>query len=218
MTDVQEELIRKAQSGDEAAKERLIENNLGLIWSVVRRYLGRGVETDDLYQLGCLGFLKAIDGFDLSYGTQFSTYAVPKISGEIRRFLRDDGAVKVSRSIKEKSALIKSTRQKLISAWNREPTLSELAETLVMTVEEIASAELATASTESIHRETGEDGFTLEDVLTEGDMEERFVETMSLREAIAALPSGPELIHENIEDQLYPVLFPAKQLLLHARK
>ena len=100
---ITEELIRRSQNGDPAATEELVNENSGLIWSVARRFLGRGTEADDLYQLGCLGFLKAVEGFDLSYGTQFSTYAVPKIAGEIRRFLRDDGAVKVSRSLKEQS-------------------------------------------------------------------------------------------------------------------
>ena len=94
-----EELIAKCQAGDMEAKETLIVENSGLIWSVTRRFLGRGTEADDMYQLACLGFLKAVDGFDLNFGTQFSTYAVPKIAGEIRRFLRDDGAVKVSRGI-----------------------------------------------------------------------------------------------------------------------
>ena len=95
-----EDLIANSQAGSKDAKELLIKENTGLIWSVARRFIGRGVESDDLYQLGCLGFLKAVDGFDLSYGTQFSTYAVPKIAGEIRRFIRDDGVVKVSRGIK----------------------------------------------------------------------------------------------------------------------
>ena len=93
----QEELIARAKAGDEEASESLVQENAGLIWSVARRFVGRGTETEDLYQLGCLGFLKAVEGFDLAYGTQFSTYAVPKIAGEIRRFLRDDGAIKVSR-------------------------------------------------------------------------------------------------------------------------
>ena len=93
--------LRLAKKGDKAASERLVEDNSGLIWSVARRFFGRGVEPDDLYQLGCLGFLKAVAGFDPGFGTQFSTYAVPKIAGEIRRFLRDDGTVKVSRGIKE---------------------------------------------------------------------------------------------------------------------
>ena len=106
----QEDLIRRAQEGDREAKEILVSENAGLIWSVSKRFLGRGTEPEDLYQLGCLGFLKAVEGFDLEFGTQFSTYAVPKIAGEIRRFLRDDGAVKVSRSIKERSAAIKAAR------------------------------------------------------------------------------------------------------------
>ena len=98
-----EDLIQRSQAGDREASERLVTENAGLVWSVARRFIGRGTEPDDLYQLGCLGFLKAVEGFDTSFGTQFSTYAVPKIAGEIRRFLRDDGAVKVSRSIKEQA-------------------------------------------------------------------------------------------------------------------
>ena len=125
MTD-QKELIRLAQTGDKQAAEQLLTENSGLIWSVAKRFIGRGTDTEDLYQLGCLGFLKAVDGFDLEYGTQFSTYAVPKISGEIRRFLRDDGAVKVSRSIKEQAATIKSMRNQLTSALGREPTIAEI--------------------------------------------------------------------------------------------
>ena len=114
-----EELIQKAQTGDRDAMETLVEENTGLIWAVTRRYLSRGTEADDLYQLGCLGFLKAVEGFDLQYGTQFSTYAVPKISGEIRRFLRDDGAVKVSRSLKEQASSIRTVRNQLTAAGNR---------------------------------------------------------------------------------------------------
>ena len=139
----QEELIASSQSGDEAAKELLVTQNAGLIWSVTRRFIGRGVESDDLYQLGCLGFLKAVDGFDLSYGTQFSTYAVPKIAGEIRRFLRDDGTVKVSRSIKEQAALISTKRSKLIGLLGREPTVEELSNHTGIAVEEIAMIENA---------------------------------------------------------------------------
>ena len=183
-----EMLLRQAQSGDAQAREQLIVENSGLVWSVAKRFFGRGIDADDLYQLGCLGFLKAIDGFDLAFGTQFSTYAVPKIAGEIRRFLRDDGAVKVSRGIKERAASIKMTRQRMTGILNREPTLSELAQEMGLTVEEIAAAETATASTESIQRETGEDGFTLEHVLTDGDQEERLIEHIALREAVARLP------------------------------
>ena len=179
--------LRSARSGDREAAGRLVSENSGLIWSVARRYFGRGVDSDDLYQLGCLGFLKAIAGYDESYGTQFSTYAVPKISGEIRRFLRDDGAVKVSRSLKERAAIIRAARQTLEQRLGREPYLSELAAETGLAPEDIAVAETAAAPAESLQRETGEDGFTLEQALGE-DEAERILERVSLREAVAALP------------------------------
>lgn len=181
-------LIEKAQKGDPQAMETLVEENTGLIWAVTRRFLGRGTEADDLYQLGCLGFLKAVEGFDLGYGTQFSTYAVPKISGEIRRFLRDDGAVKVSRSLKEQASAIRSVRNQLTTALGREPTIMEISRQTGFTPEEIAVAETATAATESIQKETGEDGFSLENILTDTESEERLVEKIALRQAIDALP------------------------------
>lgn len=184
----QEELIARAQSNDREAMEQLVADNAGLIWSVARRFVGRGAELDDLYQLGCLGFIKAVSGFDLNFGTQFSTYAVPKISGEIRRFLRDDGAVKVSRGIKEQAAAVKGARHLLINALGREPTLQELSNQTGFTPEEIALAESATASTESIYAEAGEEGFSLEQVLTDTESEEDMVEKISLRQAIDALP------------------------------
>ena len=183
-----EELISRSQEGDSQATEQLVEQNSGLIWSVARRFFGRGAEPDDLYQLGCLGFLKAVDGFDLQFGTQFSTYAVPKIAGEIRRFLRDDGAVKVSRSIKEQAATIKSTRSRLTSALGREPTIGEISRQTGFSPEEIALAETATAATESIQKETGEEGFSLENILTDTESEERMVEKIALRQAVSALP------------------------------
>ena len=183
-----EELIAESQAGNREAGEILVTENAGLIWSVARRFLGRGTEAEDLYQLGCLGFLKAVEGFDLNFGTQFSTYAVPKIAGEIRRFLRDDGAIKVSRSLKEQSAAIKAARNHLASALGREPTVTEISRQTGLSPEEIALAETATASTESIQRETGEDGFSLEDILTDTESEENLVERISLRQAIEKLP------------------------------
>lgn len=189
-----EELLRRAQAGDQDAKERLVVDNSGLIWSVARRYFGRGVDPDDLYQLGCVGFLKAVAGFDTGYGTQFSTYAVPKIAGEIRRFLRDDGAIKVSRGVKERAATIKQARQRLTVTLGREPSLSELSSETGFTAEEIATAESATAAAESIQRESGEEGFTLEDVLSDGDQEERLIEHIALREAISKLPERERLV------------------------
>ena len=188
MSDERLELIRRAQQGEREASERLVEENAGLIWSVARRYFGRGVEPDDLYQLGCVGFLKAIEGFDIGYGTQFSTYAVPKISGEIRRFLRDDGAVKVSRSVKEQAAKIRQARILLEQRIGREPKMSELAAETGFSPEEIAFAETATGPADSIQRESGEDGFTLELILGDYGAEERLVEHVALRAAIEKLP------------------------------
>ena len=181
-------LIRRAQAGEREAAQRLVEENTGLIWSVARRYFGRGVEPDDLYQLGCVGFLKAIEGFDLSYGTQFSTYAVPKISGEIRRFLRDDGVVKVSRSVKEQAAKIRQARLLLEQRIGREPKMSELSAETGLSPEEIAFAETATGPADSIQRESGEDGFTLELVLGDFGAEDKMVEHVALRAAIEKLP------------------------------
>ena len=189
-----EELIRLARSGDRDASEALVTENSGLIWSVARRFLGRGAEADDLYQLGCLGFLKAVEGFDLQYGTQFSTYAVPKIAGEIRRFLRDDGAVKVSRSLKEQAMTIKTTRNHLATALGREPTILEISRQTGFTPEEIALAENATAATESIQRESGEEGFSLENILTDTESEEKMLERIDLAQAITKLPEREGLV------------------------
>ena len=191
---VPEALLRAAQAGDQAACGQLVEENQGLIWSIVRRYARGHLELDDLYQLGCLGFLKAVQGFDLAFGTQFSTYAVPKIAGEIRRFLRDDGTIKVSRSLKERAALIRTARQRLTGTLGREPTLAELSEATALQPEDIAVAETATCATESLQRRSGEDGFALEDVLTEGEMEEKILERIALREAIAQLTDREQMV------------------------
>ena len=189
-----EELIQAVQAGDNRAGEALVTENTGLIWSVARRFQGRGTEMDDLYQLGCLGFLKAVEGFDPAFGTQFSTYAVPKIAGEIRRFLRDDGAVKVSRTIKEQAAAIKTARNALTSALGREPTVVELSRQTGFSPEEIAVAETATAATESIQRQTGDEGFSLEDVLTDPEAEERMLEHIDLTQAIGKLPEREAMV------------------------
>lgn len=188
------ELIEKAQAGDRQASEQLVIDNTGLVWSVARRFFGRGVDPDDLYQLGCVGFLKAVEGFDPDYGTQFSTYAVPKIAGEIRRFLRDDGTVKVSRSLKERSAAIKAARQRLMNELDREPTVSELSDATGFTPEEIATAETATSSAQSLQKQSGEEGFSLEQVLTAGNMEEDMIERISLRQAIGKLSERDQMV------------------------
>ena len=207
-----EELIARSQAGDSTAGDALIAENTGLIWSVAKRFIGRGTESEDLYQLVCLGFLKAVEGFDPEFGTQFSTYAVPKIAGEIRRFLRDDGAIKVSRSLKEQANTIKTARNTLSNALGREPTLQELSGHTGFTPEEIAMAETATSSVESIYKETGEEGFTLENVLTDTQSEERMLEKLELRQAIEELPQREKTViklryfHGLTQDRISKVL------------
>lgn len=180
-------LLDRAQNGDNDACQQVLTENVGLIWSIVKRYSGCGVDTDDLYQLGCIGFIKAVKGFDLTYGTQFSTYAVPIIAGEIRRFLRDDGSVKVGRSLREKGQTLFYTRERLRHTLGREPQLSELAQETGMTVEEVAAVELANGPLESLQQETI-DGLTLESTLGTDSPEEGMVEKIALREAIDSLP------------------------------
>lgn len=180
-------LLDRAQNGDNDACQQVLTENVGLIWSIVKRYSGCGVDTDDLYQLGCIGFIKAVKGFDLTYGTQFSTYAVPKIAGEIRRFLRDDGSVKVGRSLREKGQTLFYTRERLRHTLGREPQLSELAQETGMTVEEVAAVESANGPLESLQQETI-DGLTLESTLGTDSPEEGMVEKIALREAIDSLP------------------------------
>ncbi len=189
------ELLRAAQEGDRDACEQAVIENNGLIWSVVRRYYGRGVEPDDLYQLGCLGFLKAVQGFDQSYGTQFSTYAVPKIAGEIRRFLRDDGPVKVSRSLRERGGALRQAREALREELGREPTLSELSQRTGLSVEDIAVSDTANAPVHSLQAEIGE-GLTVEETVGDGGMEGTLVEHMALREAVGALPDRERQVVE----------------------
>ena len=181
------ELLELARRGDEAATAQMLEENSGLIWAVVKRYYGKGVEPDDLYQLGCLGFLKAVRGFDAGYGTQFSTYAVPKIAGEIRRFLRDNGMIKVGRTLREQGIAVYAARERLRAGLGREPVLSELAEATGLTAEEIAAAELAAAPPDSLQQENAE-GLTLESTLADPASEESLVERIALRSAVDALP------------------------------
>ena len=187
-------VIEAAQAGDKASMEQLVQENTGLIWSVARRFFGRGVDPDDLFQLGCVGFLKAVEGFDTGFGTRFSTYAVPKISGEIRRFLRDDGTVKVSRTLKERAAAIHKMREFYLETMGTEPSVKELAEALELTPEEVATAAYATGTAESIQRTSGEEGFTLEDILTNGSPEDALVERLTLQQAISELPEREQQV------------------------
>lgn len=150
-------LIEKSQAGDKEAREVLIEKNLGLVHHIVRRFAGRGYDLEDLFQIGVIGLMKAIDKFDLQMEVKFSTYAVPMIAGEIKRFLRDDGMVKVSRTIKENGFKVKMARQRLQSRLNREPTLQELGQEAGLSREEIVLAMEAAIEVESIYSATYQD-------------------------------------------------------------
>ncbi len=145
-------MIKLAHNGDKEARDLLVNENVGLIWSIVKRFSGRGYEMEDLFQIGCIGILKAIDKFDITFNVQFSTYAVPMITGEIKRFLRDDGIIKVSRSLKENNYKISKAVGELSIKLNREPTIEEIAEKLEMSSEEIIMTMEANIEVESIHK------------------------------------------------------------------
>ena len=183
-------LIKKSHDGDKEARERLVEENVGLVWCVVKRFYGRGTDAD-LFQIGSIGLLKAIDKFDLSYEVKFSTYAVPMISGEIKRFLRDDGMIKVSRSLKELSYKIFQAREALTASLGREPTLEELAVTMDVDKEEIVQAMEAGGEVESlykpIHQKEGNE-IRLVDKLEEKERkEEKILDHMLLAQLLETL-------------------------------
>ena len=184
-------LIKKSHDGDKAAREQLVEENVGLVWCVVKRFYGRGTEAEDLFQIGSIGLLKAIDKFDLSYDVKFSTYAVPMISGEIKRFLRDDGMIKVSRSLKELAYKSVQAREKLTDRLGREPTLEELAEETGAEKEEIVQAMEAGGEVESlyrpIHQKEGSEIRLLDRIEERDRKEDRILDTMVLKQLLETL-------------------------------
>lgn len=184
-------LIQKSHEGDKAAREQLVEENVGLIWCVVKRFYGRGLENEDLFQIGSIGLLKAIDKFDLSYDVKFSTYAVPMISGEIKRFLRDDGMIKVSRTLKELSYKIFQTREKLLDLLGREPTIEELAEKMQIDKEEIVEALEAGSEVESIykpiHQKEGTEIRLMDKLEEKEHREEKILDHMLLQQLLGTL-------------------------------
>lgn len=171
----------------EGEKDSLVRQHTPLVASIARKFMGRGVDYDDLFQLGSIGLIKAIDGFDEGMGTQFSTYAVPKIMGEIRRFLRDDGAVKVSRSVKEKALVIARARERIMSELGEEPSLSLIAIETGIPADEIALCEGVSLPAESLDRPLGEEGGSLLELKGDGGIEEGLVESIDLRYALDTL-------------------------------
>lgn len=184
-------LIGMAHEGDKAARDRLVMDNVGLVWSIVRRFTGRGCELEDLFQIGSIGLIKAIDKFDTSFDVRFSTYAVPMISGEIKRFLRDDGMIKVSRSVKEMKMRVGMARENLSGTLGREPTLEELAGMVGATKEEVAASLEAGAQIESLYAPSGageEGNLTLLDRLPDESGEnEALLDRMVLGELLKTL-------------------------------
>lgn len=186
-------LIGRSQAGEKEAREVLIEKNLGLVHHIVKRFMGRGCEVEDLLQIGTIGLMKAIDKFDVSYEVKFSTYAVPMISGEIKRFLRDDGMIKVSRSIKENSYKVRQAAERLQQRMGREPTLSELAEETGFLAEDIVMAIEAGAEVESINKAVYQaDGneIFLVDKLADPDKSEKVINHMLLTQLLGELEEG----------------------------
>jgi RNA polymerase sporulation-specific sigma factor len=180
-----------AHEGDKAARDQLVTDNFGLVWSIVRRFTGRGYEPEDLFQIGSIGLMKAIDKFDLSYEVKFSTYAVPMITGEIKRFLRDDGMIKVSRSIKEMGLKVKNVREELVYRLGREPTVEEIAGEIGASKEEVAASIEAGAEVESLYRSVNKNDensiLLIDKIEEESSAQEDLLNRMVLRELLTAL-------------------------------
>ncbi|MGJ9456872.1 RNA polymerase sporulation sigma factor SigF [Oceanobacillus sp. CF4.6] len=187
--------IFKSQQGDKEARDILVEKNIRLVWSVVQRFINRGYDPDDLFQIGSIGLIKSIDKFDLSYDVRFSTYAVPMIIGEIQRFIRDDGSVKVSRSLKETGNKIRRKRDELTKDYGRSPTITELANALEISPEEVVHAQEAAKSPQSIYEtvfENDGDPITLLDQIA--DQDSKWFDKLTLQEAIRSLTERERLI------------------------
>lgn len=184
-------LIQKSHEGDEEARTQIVEENTGLVWCIVKRFMGRGTEPEDLFQIGTIGLLKAIDKFDLNYDVKFSTYAVPMISGEIKRFLRDDGMIKVSRSLKELAYKAYQAQETLSRKYGREPSVTEMAKYLGVMPEELTMAMDACTDVESLHRplykKEGQEVPLMEKVGKEDAAEEKVVDHLLLRELLISL-------------------------------
>ncbi|HET7629201.1 MAG TPA: RNA polymerase sporulation sigma factor SigF [Bacillales bacterium] len=189
-------LIRLSQSGDREARNLIVEKNVRLVWSIVQRFLNRGYEADDLFQIGSIGLLKSVDKFDLTYDVKFSTYAVPMIIGEIQRFIRDDGTVKVSRSLKETGNKVRKKKDELSKTFGRDPTVNEIAQALDLSPEDVVMAQEAVKAPSSIHEtvyENDGDPITLLDQMSDGSEGEWF-DKIALKEAVSQLNEREQLI------------------------
>ena len=184
-------LIEKSHAGDKQAREVLIEKNLGLVHHIVKRFLNRGVDAEDLFQIGCIGLMKAVDKFDLAFDVKFSTYAVPMISGEIKRFLRDDGMVKVSRSLKENGWKITREREQFQHEHGREPTLEEIAKVTGLSTEEVVMAMDAGAEVESIYKSVyqsdGNEIYLVDQIAGKNNEREKLLNHMLLKQLLSEL-------------------------------
>ncbi|MCM1134157.1 MAG: SigF/SigG family RNA polymerase sporulation sigma factor [Clostridium sp.] len=192
-------LIKKAQAGEKEAREVLIEQNLGLVHHIVKRFLGRGYDPEDLFQIGVIGLIKSIDKFDTGYDVKFSTYAVPLITGEIKRFIRDDGMVKVSRTLKENGMKVKYAAERLGNKLNREPTLSEVAREAALTDEEVVMAMEANVQVESIYKSVyqndGNEIFMVDQLADEKPSEQELVlNHMVLSQLIGGLTQKEQML------------------------
>lgn len=186
------DLLIRSKAGDSFAREKLINCNLKLVFNIVRRFQNRGHELEDLFQIGCIGLMKAIDKFDLGYDVKFSTYAVPMIVGEIRRFLRDDSPVKVSRSVKETAYKIQQVRDLMTARLGREPSIGEVASELGLSREEVVTAMEATQSPtsiyETLHQEDGDPIYLLDQLKGEEEGDVPWLESLSVKEILNSLP------------------------------
>ena len=185
------ELLARAQAGDEESRQTLVEGNLRLVLSVIQRFLGRGENPDDLFQVGCIGLLKAIKNFDLSQNVRFSTYGVPMIAGEIRRYLRDYSAIRVSRSVRDTAYRVLQCKEAMLTETNREPTLEEIAKRLELPLEEVSGAMDAISAPVSLYEPVYSDGgdplTVMDQVCDTRNTDEQWIERIALREAIARL-------------------------------
>ena len=184
-------LLKKAQAGDAEARQALVEGNLRLVLSVIQRFLGRGENPDDLFQVGCIGLMKAINNFDLSQNVRFSTYGVPMIAGEIRRYLRDYSAIRVSRSVRDTAYRVLQCKEAMLAGTNREPTLEEIARTLGLPLEEVSEAMDAISTPVSLYEPVYSDGgdplTVMDQVYDTRNTDEQWIERIALREAISRL-------------------------------